>query len=117
VCGHFFVCDVDAWFVPAAACDSGLQIVRDHDLRQSLEEFKRAEVRADPVLQILRPRDVGERVVAGSEHGHEELCLPDFARRRILNRDCGARVIDEQLFARPVLLPQNDFLLLSPALV
>ena len=115
--GHLFVGDVYARFIPAAPCHSGFQIVRHDDLRHSFEEFKSAQVRADPVGQVLCPCDVGKGVVAGAEYVYEQLRLPDFAGCRILNRDCGSGVIDEQLLAGPVLLSKNNFLLLSPALI
>jgi len=85
--------------------DGTLQVIRHHDFRRAAEELERAQMRTDPVTQILPGRGFREGIAAGAQHGHEDGGRVHFAALRIVDRDRGAGVVDEHLLAGAVLLP------------
>jgi len=108
---------VHARFIPARLCYARLQVVGHHDLSHAAQKPEGSDLRTDPVGQPLCPRGLGKGVTAGTGHGNEQLRLPPITGDAIRYGYGFARVVDEQLFARAVLLPQNYFLSSPPSLV
>ena len=72
---------------------------------------------ADPGLKILTFRGLGVSVVAGSQHGHEDVGLTHLTGLGIDDLDRLAGIVDKHLLAGPVVLPQHHVELSSPAVV
>ena len=104
---HRAVGAVDLGIVERGLGDPALQIVGNQQLRRAAEEAEHAHVGAGPVRQLLRPGRLGVGEVRGAEHGHEDLRLADFARRRIGNPDPLARIVDERLFSGDMVLAHH----------
>ena len=105
--GHLAVRSVQNRVVEVGLVHPGPQVVWHEDLGAAADEGERAHMRANPVLKLLRPRGLGERVAARPEHRHEDLRFPDLARSRVNHPDGRAAVIDEHLLASAVLLPHH----------
>ena len=74
-------------------------------------------MRADPVWQLLGPREFREGEAGHAERSDEQLGLADFTGVRVDDAELLARVVDEQLLARHVRLPHRDRKPLCPFLV
>jgi len=85
---------------------AGFAVIRNQDLGYAAEELEGPDMRADPVAQILPQRDLGEGVVAGPQHGHEHSAWLEILGLLIVDRNRGAGVVHEHLFAGAVFLPQ-----------
>jgi hypothetical protein len=107
VSSHIQVGGVNVGLVAVRLGDAGLQVVRDQNLGHTAEEGEGVDVARDPVRQLLR--GVRVEVVAGAEHGDEELSDGDDPGHRVddLQRLLAGEV-DEQLLARAMLLPHDD---------
>ena len=94
--------------------DSGLQVVRDQQLRHATEEVQHALVQADPVGQRLGPGGLGIGVAGGPEHPDKDLGLPYLTGVAIDDGHGRATVVDEGLLAGPVALAHAALLAISP---
>src|SRR5450755_3342057 len=63
--------------------------------------------RAGPISQLLRPRRLGVSEIGSTEHANKYLSLVDLAGLWIDNRDPLARVVNESLFSRHVMLAHH----------
>ena len=103
---HLAVCGIEIRLVITRVLHAGFAVIRNQDLGHAAEELEGPDMRADPVAQILPQRDLGEGVVAGPQHGHEHSAWLAFLGLRIVDRNCGAGIVHEHLFASAVFLPQ-----------
>ena len=71
-------------------------------------------MRADPVAEAACPGRLGEGVVTGAEHGDKHVRLAHLPGKTIDHPYRLASVVDEHLFAGPVLLAQDDIDVLRP---
>ena len=97
---------------PCSGCgrrlgDAALQVVGNQLLEHAAEEAEHAHVGANPIRQLLRPGRLGIGEVRGAEHGHKNLRLADFTRRRIGDPDPFARVIHERLVPSDMVLAHH----------
>jgi hypothetical protein len=81
------------------------------------DELQGLHLRADPVGGGLPRRGAGVGVVRSAQGGHEDLGLSDLTGDRVDDGHGVAGVVDKQLLAGAVFLPQDDFLPLEPAAV
>jgi hypothetical protein len=102
---EFLVSGVDVRFIPAGLADPCLEIVRDKDLRHTLEELEGMHMRSNPGGQILRSGSFSKGIAAGSEGGDKDLSLGDLTGGRINDGNCLAGVIHEEFLPGSVLLP------------
>ena len=93
--------------------DPRVEIVRHQDRRDRAIELQGVHVGGDPVGQRLGGHGLGIRVVAGTQHRHEELGRADLAGLRVDDGERVAGEVEEALLARPVLLPHDE---IEPAL-
>ena len=63
-------------------------------------------MRANPTSQILSPGSFGKSVTAISQSGDENGSRVHLASFAVVNQNGGAGVVDEQLLAGGVLLPE-----------
>jgi hypothetical protein len=82
--------------------DAGLQIVADRLLRGTAEIGEGADMRADPVRQLLAPHRLGVGETGCPEHGDEDLHRHDLAGVGVDHIAGATGKIDEQLLAGEV---------------
>ncbi len=70
-----------------------------------------------PVFQSLAPSGFGVGAVAGAQHGHEDGGFALRSALRVKDGDGVAGVIDEELFARLVLVAQHHIQMAVPAMI
>ncbi len=108
VLGHVLVAALDRGLVDACARHAALQVVGHHRAADALKERERSNVRPHEVVHPLRVRGLRERVVGGTEHGHEELDLAHLTRGSIDELRPLAGVVHEHLVAGDVVLPHGQ---------
>jgi hypothetical protein len=108
------VSGIEIGIVEAGVAHAGAEIVGHRHARDAAEVRVHARVRGDPIGQRLRPRQLGERVVARAEHADEKLRVPHLARRRLDDAERLPRIIDEDFLARGIGLPQHGVERLRP---
>jgi len=113
--GQFVIGAVQVGFVAAGPGHAGPGIVGDDQLRDTLKQFEGANVGADPILQLLALGGFGVSIVAGPQDRHEDRSLALRATLRVVEGDGVPGVVDEELLAGLVLLPQHHVQLLPPA--
>ena len=104
---HHAVAAVDLGVVERGLVDAALQVVRHDQARHAAEEAEHTHVRPDPVGQRLAPGRLGVGEARGAEHGDEDLGLAHHARVGIDDRHLLARVVDEHLVARRMMLTHH----------
>ncbi|CAE6937250.1 hypothetical protein R69927_07488 [Paraburkholderia domus] len=114
---HLLVSRVDLRLVEVRFVHARPKIVGHQHLAQTFIKCEGAHVRADPVGQLLRPRELGKRVAGNTKRRDEQLGLADFSRVRIDDAELLARVVHEQLLARHMRLSQRDRQPLCPFLI
>ena len=105
--GQVLVGAVDAGLVAAGAGDGALELVGDPQRGSAAEVLHHADMRVDPVRQLLGlgRRGVGE--AAGAEHGDEQLDASELTRAPVDQARPLAGVVDERLLAGAVHLPHR----------
>ena len=98
---------VEPRFVPVGAGDADLWVVGHQLCRHATHEGKRADMRADPVGQRLRPARFGIGVAGGAHHRDEDLGCPDLAGASVVQFDSLPGIVDEHAFAGRVRLPHG----------
>ena len=78
--GQVFVGAVDAGLVATGAGDGAFQLVGDPHRRGATEVLRHADVRVDPVGQLLGLGRLGVGEAAGAEHRDEQLDRPQLTR-------------------------------------
>src|SRR5262245_34803848 len=96
---HFLIAPIESWFVTVGTRHAALEIVRDNQLWNAAKKLEGSDVRADPIVELLRVSGFGVGVVGRAEHGDEDLRLLDFTRQRIDDGNCWSGVINEHLLA------------------
>ena len=86
VAGHLGIGRGRFGLVAARLLDCALQVIRHQERRNRPHELEGADVRADPVGQLLGPGRLGEGVVGRAQHGDEHLGAADLAAGRIDDR-------------------------------
>jgi hypothetical protein len=69
--------------------DSGLQVIRHHDLCHPAEKLEGPHMRTGPIPQVLSGGGLREGVAAGAQHRHENGGGLDLAGLGIVNRKIG----------------------------
>ena len=100
--GQVFVGAVDAGLVAAGAGDGAFQLVGDPHRSGATEVLRHADVRVDPVGQLLGLGRLGVGEAAGAEHRDEQLDRPQLTRTPVDQARPLAREIDEGLLAGAV---------------
>ena len=98
---------VEPRLVPVGAGDADLGVVGHQLCRHAAHEGERANMRADPVGQRLRPTRLGVRVAGGTHHGDEDLRCSDLAGAPVEQFDRLPGIVDEHAFAGRVRLPHG----------
>jgi hypothetical protein len=88
---------VDVRVVAVGAADGAAQLIGHENRGHCAEVLEGAHDARGEVWDGLRERDLGKGVVAGTEHGDEQLDFMYFARFGVGEAGLIARVIDEQL--------------------
>ena len=114
VVGALRIRRVQIGFVTAGFTDSGTQIIRDHAMGNGTEITESADMRADPVLQLLGPGRFGIGQVAIAHDADKYLRLTDLAGGGIDNVQGRAAVIDEKLIPGAVFLAHGTIQGLAP---
>ena len=96
---HVGVGPVDHRLVERGFGDAGLQIVADRLPRGAAEIGEGADMRGDPVRQLLAPRRLGVGEAGGAEHGDEDLHRDDLAGIGVNHLAGAAGEIDEHPLA------------------
>ena len=96
---HVGVGPVDHRLVERGPGDAGLQIVADRLSRGAAEIGEGADMRGDPVRQLLAPHRLGVGEAGGAEHGDKDLHRHDLAGIGVDHLAGAAGEIDEQLLA------------------
>src|SRR5262245_8562571 len=96
---HLGIGSGERGFIAAGFGDAALEIVRDNQSRDAAEELKGADVRAYPIVKLLREGRLCVSVVGGAEHSDEDVCVTDFAGQRVNDGNGRAAIVDEQLVA------------------
>ena len=105
--GQVLVAAVDAGFVAAGTGDGALQLVGNPQRGGAAEVLHHADVRVDPVRQLLGRGRLGVGEAAGAEHGDEQLDGSQLTRAPVDQARPLAREVDERLLAGPVHLPHR----------
>lgn len=105
--GHRRIGGIQVRFVAAGARYPGPEIVGDEERGHAADEVEQTHVRTDPVGELLGPGGLGVGVVAGPEHGDEDLGGMDLTRSAIDDRYGLAGIVDEQFLAGAVALAQG----------
>jgi len=105
---HLPVGGVEQRLVAMGPGDARSQVVADRDPGHAAEELEGVNMARDPVRQLLGGEGLGVQVVAGPQHGDEDLGRRDHAGDRVDDRDRRPRPVDEELLAGAVLLPHDD---------
>ena len=90
---------VDQRLVERGLDDAGLQIVADRLARDPAKIGKGADMRRDPVWQLLAPGRLGIGQAGGAEHGDKNLYRDSLAGAGIDHRAGAAGEIDKQFLA------------------
>src|ERR1039458_10426727 len=85
--GQFVIGAVQMGLVAAGAAHAGTSVVGDDQFGDTTQEFKSADVRANPVLQFLALGGFGISVVAGPQDGDADRGLPLRPALRIMDRN------------------------------
>jgi hypothetical protein len=105
--GHVRVAAVQIRVVAVGPGDRRLQVVGDQNFGTTPKEREGTDVRADPLLYLLRPGGLGIGVVARPQHRHEDLCLAHLPAVTVDDTDRLAGIVDEQLLAGRVALAHD----------
>ncbi len=100
--GQVLVGAVDAGLVAAGSGDGALQLVGDPHRGGAAEVLHHADVRVDPVRQLLGSGRLGVGEATGAEHRDEQLDRPQLARAPVDQARPLAREVDEGLLAGAV---------------
>ena len=103
--------------VAAGALDRALEIVGDEQSSHTPHEFEAADVRGDPVRQLLAPGRLGVGIRRRAQHGDEDLGAADLAAAGVDDRHRVAGVVDEQLVAGAVDLAHRALQALREAVI
>jgi len=95
---------LDRRLVTARIAHRAAQLVGDEHLGHAAEKLERSNVHRDPLGQLLAQRRFGIGVVAGAEHGDEQLDVTLLARGLVGDRRPLAGEVDEELLAALVVL-------------
>ena len=115
--GHFLIGGIEIGFVAAGTTHAGSGVVWNEEFADAPEEFKRADVGADPVLQLLVLGSFGVGVVAGSQYGDKERGGELWTTSWVIDGNGISGVVDEKLLAGLVLLAEHHVQVASPTLV
>jgi hypothetical protein len=114
---HFVVGSIEIRLIAAGAVDTGLRVIRDYELRGSVEVIEGGDVAGHPVWQIPAQGGLGEGVGAGAQYGYEEKSRRDVAGQAAVDGHRRPGPIDECLFAGTMFLPHHDASVPMPLLV
>jgi len=98
---------VETRLVPVGAGDPDLRVIGDQLRRHAAHEGERADMRADPVGQGLRPARLGIGVAGGAHHRDKDLGLPDLASAPVVQLDGLPGIIDKHALAGRMRLPHG----------
>jgi hypothetical protein len=115
--GHLLAGGIQIGLVAAGFRHAGSGVVGNDKLRAATQELEAAHMAADPTGHALIHGSFGGGVVAGVQHGHEQLRRMRLTRGRIVDGDGASSPVHEQLLARPMLLAQHRIAIPLPALV
>ena len=113
--GHVQIGRVRVRLVPARPRDPAFQVVGRKDLGRAAQAFKRAQVRVDPVGDLLGTCRLGVEVMARSQRRHKNLRVKRLAADWVVHRHGHAGVVDEQPLAGRIRLTQAHLDRLGPA--
>jgi hypothetical protein len=99
---HVGIGPVDHRLVKAGPGDPGLEVVADRLTGDAAEISKDADMRGDPIRQLLAPHRLGVGEVRGPEDGDKDLRRDDFAGKTIDHLAGSAGEIDKQFLAGEV---------------
>ena len=99
---HVAIGPVDHRLVKAGLGDPGLEVVADRLTGDTAEISKGADMRGDPIRQLLAPHRLGVGEVRGPEDGDKDLHRDDFAGKTIDHLAGSAGEIDKQFLAGEV---------------
>ena len=105
---HLPVGLVGEGLVEIGSGDPALQIIGNQEGGNASQEREAADMGTDPAGQLLTRGGLGIDVVGKSQDGDKDLGVERYASCfGILNRDCGAGVVDEESVSRCVGVPEG----------
>jgi Kef-type K+ transport system membrane component KefB len=115
--GQLLVGRVEVRFITASATNAGASVVGDDQLGNTAQKLKRAHVSPKPVIQTLAPGGFDVGIGAGAQDGDKQRSRAHGAALGVVDGKGVAGIIDEELFARLMLVAEDDVQLAAPAAV
>jgi hypothetical protein len=115
--GHLPIACIEIRLITTGSSDGISEIVRDEDLRNSLEELEGMDMGLNPGGEILREGGFCKGIIAGSQSRHKDLSRVDLSSLRIGDLHRLPGIIDKEFLSGPIFLVEAGIELFGPLVV